>query len=473
MKQSSGLLLSALSVMYPFTQLSAAQKAERKKSPNIIYIMADDMGIGDLGCYGQTKIKTPAIDKLAANGMRFTHHYAGCTVSAPSRCSLMTGKHTGHSYIRGNHDVKAYDGEMYDHPLADEELTVAELLKTKNYVTACIGKWGMGGPGSEGHPNKQGFDYFFGYLGQLNAHRYFPRFLWENDRKIDLDEKQYSHDMAIGKALNFIDSNAGHPFFLYLSVTIPHADLQVPDGELGEYDGMFDESAKVNYGGYYKEPKPKATFAAMVSRLDRDVQRIVDLLEEKGLTENTVVVFTSDNGTHREGGHDPEFFNSNGGFRGIKRDLYEGGIRTPFIVSWPGTIKKGRVCEHVSAFWDFMPTVCELAGVPVPKTTDGISYLSSLTGKGRQKKHDDLYFEFHEGGGKQAIIKGDWKLIRLQVNNPEKTVLELYNLKNDPAEQYNLLAEQPSVVKNLEKLLDDNHRENDYWKFIYEQNKKQ
>ncbi len=471
MKQVLGLGVSVLSSFYSVLQMQAQNKETEKVLPNIIYIMADDMGIGDLGCYGQQKIKTPAIDNLAANGVRFTRHYAGCTVSAPSRCSLMTGKHTGHSCIRGNHDVKASDGEMYDHSLADAEITVAELLKTKNYVTACIGKWGMGGPDSEGHPNKQGFDYFFGYLGQLNAHRYFPRFLWENDTKINLDKKQYSHDMAVNKALDFIETNVDRPFFLYLSVTIPHADLQVPDGELGEYDGMFDETVKVNYGGYYKEPKPKATFAAMISRLDRDVQRIVDLLAEKGLTENTVVIFTSDNGTHQEGGHDPEFFNSNGGFRGIKRDLYEGGIRTPFIVSWPGSIERGRVCDHISAFWDFMPTVCELVGIPKPETTDGISYLPSLTGKGRQKKHKDLYFEFHEGGGKQAVIKGDWKLVRLQVNNPEKTDVELYNLKEDPQEQRDLSSENLSMVKKLEKLLDKNHRENEYWKFVYERDK--
>ncbi|MEY8607615.1 arylsulfatase [Parabacteroides segnis] len=446
-----------------------AQSGESHASqPNIVYIMADDLGIGDLGCYGQRFIKTPGIDKLAANGVRFAQHYAGCTVSAPSRCSLMTGKHTGHSFIRGNKGVVMEDGNKFDYPLADGEVTVGEILKRHDYATACVGKWGMGGPNSEGHPNKQGFDYFFGYLGQGNAHRYYPQFLYENNTRIDLDKKTYSHDLIMDKALDFIEKNVGNPFFLYLSPTIPHADLILPDGQLGEYDGMFDEKP-FSGRGYTAQPKPRATFAAMISRLDLDVQRVVDLLKKKGILENTIVVFTSDNGTHKEGGHDPEAFDSNGAFRGYKRDLYEGGIRTPFIVQWPEKIQPGSVSFHVSAFWDFLPTVCDLINEPVPTDVDGVSYLSELSGDGEQKKHDYLYWEFHEQGGKQAVLKDNWKLIRLHVDNPSKSYFELYNLNADPSEQMNVVSQYPEKVKYLSSLLDKAHTHSVLYPFKYEE----
>lgn len=435
-----------------------------ERLPNVIYIMADDLGIGDLGCYGQKLIKTPAVDGLAKAGVRFSQHYAGCTVSAPSRCVLMTGKHTGHSFVRGNKGVTDTEGHKFDFPLADVELTVAEVMKRKNYATACIGKWGLGGPKTEGHPNKQGFDYFFGYLGQANAHRYYPEFLFENEKMVDLDKKVYSHDLIMEKALSFIEQNAEQPFFLYLSPTIPHADLILPDNQLGEYDGKFVETP-FKGGGYVAQPKPRATFAAMVTRLDRDVQRVLDLLEKKGLTDNTIVVFTSDNGTHQEGGHDPRYFNSNGGFRGVKRDLYEGGIRTPFIVSWPGVIEPGTVSFHVSAFWDFLPTMCELIGEKVPAGLDGISYLPTLTGSGSQKQHDYLYWEFHEQGGKQAVLRNNWKLIRLQVDNPAKTRLELYNLSSDPMEVMDVAKQYPEIVETLEKLMNKAHISSELYPF--------
>lgn len=460
--------------LLPFTGLVANEQAPAKKQPaklpNIVYIMADDLGIGDLGCYGQKRIKTPAIDRIAANGIKFTQHYSGSTVSAPSRCVLMTGKHTGHSYIRGNMEYTADDGRPYDTPLKGDEVTVAELLKQKDYQTACIGKWGMGGPSSEGHPNRQGFDYFFGYLGQLNAHRYYPDRLFENNTPVMLDKKVYSHDLVMEKALDYIDTHADKPFFLYLTPTIPHADLIVPNNELMGYDGMFFE---VPYPGpgYLAQPKPRATFAAMVSRLDRDVQRVIDLLEEKGILDNTIVVFTSDNGTHQEGGHDPYYFHSNGPFRGMKRDLYEGGIRTPFVVQWPAAIPAGQVSYHVSAFWDFMPTVCELAGVKAPNDCDGISYLPAMTGKGRQEQHDYLYFEFHELGGRRAVIKDHWKLICLQVNNPEKTHYELYNIHNDPGEIANTVLLYPDQVKKLKTLMDEAHTPSKHWKFAFEKEK--
>lgn len=445
-----------------------AQETKSDKLPNVIYIMADDLGIGDLGCYGQRFIKTPAIDKLAANGVRFAQHYSGSTVSAPSRCSLMTGKHTGHTFIRGNKGVVTNEGDRFDYPLAAEEITVGEIMHRKGYATACIGKWGMGAPQTEGHPNNQGFDYFFGYLGQANAHRYYPQFLFENQAKITLDKKVYSHDLIMEKALNFIRDNAGKPFFLYLTPTIPHADIIVPDNELGEYDGMFAETPFPG-GGYTAQPKPRAAFAAMVSRLDKGVQQVMDLLEEKGIAENTIVVFTSDNGTHIEGGHDPFAFNSSGGLRGHKRDLYEGGVRTPFIVHWPAEIKKGTVSYHVSAFWDFLPTMCDLTGEQVPLGIDGISYLPALTGKGEQKKHEYLYWEFHEQGGKQAVLKDNWKLISFNVNDPSKGYMELYNLNSDPTEQLNSIEQHPEKVKELKVLLENAHTKSSIYPFKYEE----
>lgn len=432
--------------------------------PNVIYIMADDLGIGDLGCYGQKKIKTPAIDKLAENGVRFTQHYSGSTVSAPSRCSLLTGKHTGHSYIRGNKGTIGPDNEAYDYPLASGELTVADIFKQKDYATACIGKWGLGGPESEGHPSNHGFDYFYGYLGQLNAHSYYPRFLWEDSKKINLGKKSYSHDLIMDKALEYIEKNSDKPFFIYLTPTIPHAELIVPEGELGIYDDKFCETPYVG-NHYISQPKPRATFAAMVSRLDRDVQRIMDLLEEKGIAENTIVIFTSDNGAHAEGGHDPDFFKSNGTFRGIKRDLYEGGIRTPFIVHWPAKIKKGTISYHFSAFWDFLPTMCELIGVPKPEDTDGISYLPALTGEGEQKRHEYLYWEFHEMGGKRAVLKDNWKLIQLFVNEPEKRRYELYCLNSDPGETADVSAQYPDKLNELIPYLTKARTKNEVWDF--------
>ncbi len=446
-----------------------AQKETNTSLPNVIYIMVDDLGLGDLGCYGQRQIKTPAIDRLAENGVRFTQHYSGSTVSAPSRCSLMTGKHTGNAYIRGNISRTYQETETYDLPLNADETTVADIFKKKAYQTACIGKWGMGGPESEGHPNKHGFDYFFGYLGQLNAHRYYPAFLWENDRRITLKEEVYTPYLLLEKTLSFIEKNKEQPFFIYLTPTLPHADLLIPDEEKKPFSGRFAEKP-FTHGHYASQPEPRATYAAMVTRIDKDIAAIVAYLEENGLLDNTLIVFTSDNGVHAEGGHDPHFFDSNGPFRGIKRDLYEGGIRTPFIVQWPAKIEKGKVSYHVSAFWDFLPTVCDLLGEPVPTASNGISYLPALTGKGEQKKHDYLYWEFHEEGGKQAILKDQWKLIRLQVNNPDKTSMELYKLSSDPAELMNVSAQYPEKVKALATLLDDAHKPSKLFPFKSEVN---
>lgn len=417
--------------------------------PNVVFILADDLGIGDLGCYGQQHIKTPAIDSLAANGMMFTQHYSGSTVSAPSRCVLLTGKHTGHSYIRGNRSSQTPDGEVYDYPLADGEVTVAEIFRQAGYATACIGKWGLGGPASEGHPVNQGFDYFYGYLGQLHAHNYRPPFLWENNAKNELYGAHYAPDLIAEKALEFIDTNSGGPFFLYFTPTIPHAALTTPSGGLGEYDGAFDETPFAGGGSYEAQAKPRAAFAAMVTRLDSDVRRIVEMLSKKGILDNTVIVFTSDNGTHSEGGHDPAFFDSNGIFRGQKRDLYEGGIRTPFIIYYPPMVQRGSHTGHVSAFWDFLPTVCEMTGIDVPAGVDGISYLPAVTGHGRQRQHDHLYFEFHEMGGRRAVIRDGWKLVELNVNNPDRAKKELYDLRGDPSETTDLAAVRPELVSEL------------------------
>lgn len=463
------LIKTSLGMMAGGLLLSVSSHAQKMRSelPNIIFVMADDLGIGDLGCYGQRLIHTPNIDALAQGGMMFTQCYSGSTVSAPSRCSLLTGMHTGHTFIRGNYGVTDDDKREYDLAIPDEAVTVAELLKQKNYRTACVGKWGLGGPHSPGQPNKQGFDYFFGYLGQVNAHFYYPDQLFENSLPVKLDKKVYSPDLIMEKALDFIKENAGSPFFLCLTPTIPHAELIVPPGELYNYDGKFAEKPYVG-NHYCSQPKPRATYAAMVSRLDKGVGDIVKLLKEKNIEGNTIVIFTSDNGTHAEGGHDPYFFDSNGPFRGMKRDLYEGGIRTPFIVAWPHVVKPQSVSFHVSAFWDFMPTVCEIAGVKVPKMCDGLSFLPALTGKGRQKEHDFLYFEFHEEGGSQAVIKDRWKLLHLKVNKPGKTRYELYNLNADPGETADVYGQYPEKAEALKKVMTAARTKNKYWQFEFE-----
>lgn len=465
MNKNNYIKLGMTVCLMGYTVYSIEAKEPLKPSrPNVIYIMADDLGIGDLGCYGQKLIKTPAIDRLAANGMRFMQHYSGSTVSAPSRCCLLTGKHTGHAAIRGNHAQKSSDGLNYDAPLPTIETTVADIMKENKYVTACFGKWGMGAFDNEGSPMRHGFDHFYGYLGQGHAHFYYPDFVFENDKKVMLDKKKYSHDLIMERAYQFIEKNASKPFFIYLSPTIPHAELKVPDGELGEYEKAFEEQPYVG-NHYCSQPKPRATYAAMVSRLDRNVDNLVNLLKEKGIYENTIIIFTSDNGTHKEGGHDPAFFNSSGGLRGIKRDLYEGGIRTPFVVQWPKHIQPGSVNTHISAFWDFLPTMCDLVGVDAPKGVDGISYLPTLLGKGKQREHELIYFEFHEMGGKQAIIKDNWKLIRFNVNRPEKTRYELYCLKDDRQEKNNLAEQQPEKVKELMTLMDRSRTPNTLFRF--------
>ena len=435
--------------------------------PNIIYLLADDLGYGDLSCYGQTRFSTPHIDQLAVSGIKFTRHYSGSTVCAPSRSSLLSGLHTGHTFIRGNFEMEP-EGQA---PLPAGTVTIPEILQEQGYTTGAFGKWGLGYPGSEGDPLKQGFDTFFGYNCQRQAHRYYPEHLWNNSEKYylegnDLSNTQtYAPDVIHEKVLSFIDKNSDNPFFLYYPLVQPHAELMVPKDSvfsrlLGKYPEVpyvgregADYGPDMNIVKYSSQEYPHATFAAMVERVDRYVGDIMKKLDEKGLTGNTIVMFSSDNGPHKEGGADPEFFNSNGMLRGVKRDLYEGGIRVPLIVSWPGVIPGKSTTDHVSAFWDLMPTLAEISGASAPEETDGISFLPLLLGADNQQQHEYLYWEFHEGGGKQAILKEGWKAIRLDVKNHPGKVPALYNLDVDPGEQNNVAAEYPEVVKTLAELM--------------------
>jgi arylsulfatase A-like enzyme len=456
MKTGTFIFFTCLVLITSATNFSAQTK------PNIIFIQADDLGYGDLSCYGQRKFKTPNIDRLAAEGMRFTQYYAGSTVCAPSRSALMTGQHTGHTRIRGN----------ARYPLAPEDVTVAEVLKSApgapagGYHTALIGKWGLGEAGTTGVPNRQGFDYFFGYLNQRHAHNYYPTFLWRDEERVKLrnvvpDEDaegsgnstnrvDYTHDLIAEESLKFIEGNSGGPFFLYLAFTIPHANneaknkgMEVPDlGEFANKDWPDQEKAK----------------AAMITRMDRDVGRLMALLKKLGIDDNTLVFFTSDNGPHREGGADPDFFDSNGPLRGIKRDLYEGGIRVPMIARWPKRIKAGAKSDQVWAHWDFLPTAAEVAGVKPPDKIDGISMFNALLGR-RQRNHEFLYWEFHERGFSQAVRTGDWKAVR---NSPDSP-LELYDLKTDLGEQNNVAAKHPEVVKKIEEYLKTARTESELW----------
>lgn len=449
---------------------STPEKGVDKQLPNVVFILADDLGIGDVGAYGQRTIRTPYIDSLAANGVQFMQHYSGSTVSAPSRAVLLTGKHTGHSAIRGNFGRRAPDGTVYDYTLPAEEVTLGEQFRAAGYTTAITGKWGMGSESDEGSARNQGFDYFFGYQTHMDAHKAYPKHLWENTTKIQLDGTQYADEMITQRALDFIERSAAgdRPFFLYYTTALPHAELLLPEEEIDPFKGKFKETPYV--GNWYgSQPNPRAAFAAMVTRVDRNVGRIVELLRQKGELENTIIVFTSDNGTHQEGGHDPNYFNSNSLYHGIKRDLYEGGIRTPMIISWPGMVRPGSVSYHVSAFWDFMPTFSEIIGVPTPEGIDGISMVPELTGNGKQAEHDYLYWEFHEEGGKQAVLRGNWKLLRLDVKHtqsaPEKVRYELYDLGRDPKELRNVAAQYPDKVKELRGIMDGARTPNEVWNF--------
>src|SRR5689334_5703815 len=379
--------------------IAAAQPGGSR--PNILFILADDLGYGDVGVFGQKVIPTPNIDKIAAEGVRFTQSYAGSTVCAPSRCCLMTGYHTGHARIRGNAKV----------PLQASDITVAKVLKQAGYRTGIVGKWGLGGAYTEGIPNLQGFDDWFGFLDQTYAHSYYPQTLWDNrEEKIiqrNLGKRQdWAQDLFTQRALQFLDSSQKSPFFLYLAYTTPHAN-----DELGRDTGNGMEVPSDEPFSDKPWPQVEKNFAAMVTRLDRDIGRVMAQLKKIGQDENTLVIFSSDNGPHQEGGHDPKFFHSSGPLRGIKRDLYEGGIREPTLARWPGKIKPGTTNDQTWAFWDFLPTAAELAGAQPPARIDGISILPALLGQS-QRRHEYFYWEFHERGFTQAVRMGDWKGVR-------------------------------------------------------------
>lgn len=462
------------------SSLSFAGQNETRQ-PNIIYILADDLGYGDLGCYGQNIIKTPNIDKLAKEGMLFTQHYAGSTVSAPSRSVLMTGLHTGHTYIRGN--LENTKGDEGQHPLPKNTLTIAKMLKQAGYVTGAFGKWGLGYPGSEGDPNNQGFDEFYGYNCQRIAHNYYPFHLWQNQTKIMLQgnegtkKEQYAQDIIHRKALRFIQDNASHPFFAFLPYVLPHAELVNPQDSIlniykehiepGKPYVGIDRPGRPSFknGAYCSSQEPHADFAAMVSRLDAYVGEIIDELKRQGLEKNTIVMFSSDNGPHSEGGADPEFFNSSGPFRGIKRDLYEGGIRVPFIVWGPGKVKAESKNDQPSAFWDILPTIADVCQIKSPGITDGISLYPSLYGKSGQKKHKYLYWEFHEQGGKIAVRYGKWKGIILNYTKNPNENMELYDLSKDIHEDTNVAGQHPAIVKKIHELIKSSRTSSDLFNF--------
>ena len=462
-------------VLLGLTQLAGVSAFAVK--PNIIYILADDLGYGDLSCYGQKHFQTPNLDRMAKEGMLFTQHYAGCAVSAPSRSSLMTGLNTGHTPVRGNMEV----GEEGQWPLPAETITFPKLLKEAGYVTAAFGKWGLGFPGSTGDPNKMGFDRFFGFNCQRLAHNYYPDHLWDNQEKIVLENnggdqmEDYAPDLIHKQALLFIEKNKSKPFFIYYASTIPHAELMVPEKYLAKFRGKFppekkfkgtDAGAKgFRTGPYGSQAETHAAFAAMITLLDKQVGELLAKLKELGLDKNTIVLFSSDNGPHLEGGADPDYFDSNGPLRGYKRDLYEGGIREPMIVWWPGKIKKGATTNHLSAFWDVLPTLTELTGIPTPANTDGISFLPTLLGQSGQKEHETMYWEFHEQDGRQAIRKGNWKLVRYKVLIPAKTTTELYDLSKDLGETSNIADQHPEIVADLMKIMAQSRVPSEAFKF--------
>jgi arylsulfatase len=451
-----------------------------ERPPNIVFILADDLGYNELGCYGQEKIRTPNIDRLAAEGKRFTQHYSGSPVCAPSRCVLLTGKHTGHSYIRDNDEMDERGDVWHDpelegqRPLLPNTYTIGAMLQQAGYTTGAIGKWGLGGPGSTGAPNAQGFDHWYGYLCQRVAHNYYPTHLWRNGEK-DLLEgndyfyphqrmpddadpndptsyepykgETYSMDPMVEEALGFIRENQDNPFFLYLPFPVPHVSIQVPEESLAEYEGEFDDTPYLGDRGYVPHPAPRAGYAAMITRMDSEIGRIMALLDELGLDDNTIVFFTSDNGPTFNGGTDSEFFNSAGEFRGLKTELYEGGIRVPMIARWPGHIEPGTTSDHQSGFWDFLPTFAGLVGIQPPSDTDGLSLLPTLLDThGRQQSHEYLYWEYH---GRQAVRMGDWKAHRHGVDEP----IELYDLAPDVGEKNDVSGDNPEIVARIEDIM--------------------
>ena len=465
------------------------------QKPNIIYIYADDMGYGELGVYGQKKIKTPNLDRLAAEGIRFTQHYTSIPVCAPARCMLMTGRHGGHAYIRSNYSLfgtKDVDdgGQM---PLPEGTVTVGHMLQDAGYKTGAIGKWGLGSANTTGSPDKQGFDYFYGYLGQGQAHSYYPTHLRENDKWDTLKNDfvlpseeipvgspaeafgkfegvEYAPDKMTEKALAFIDRNKEGPFFLYLPYTIPHASLQIPTKSeaFKLYQGKLDTVPYYGDNGYTPNLEPRATYAAMITQLDSYVGQIMEQVKKLGLDENTIVLFSSDNGTTFNGGVEADFFNSVAGFRGLKMDLYEGGIRMPFIARWPGKIPSGTVTDLVSVQYDMMATLADLVGIKAPQN-DGISMLPTLLGDSAdQKKHEYLYFEYPAKGGQLAIRMGNLKAVKMKVSKNLHAPWEIYDLTKDPEESKDLASLYPELRQKLDSIVRKEHRSAHIreWEFV-------
>lgn len=442
----------SLATLGAITLGSCAQDGKRAEinPPNIIFILADDLGYGDLSCYGQEKFSTPNIDRLAAEGIRFTNHYSGSTVSAPSRSSLMTGLHTGNTPVRGNKEFRP-EGQQ---PLPQTTRTIAHVLKDAGYTNGIVGKWGLGYPGSGSEPLDMGFDYFFGNNCQRHAHHHFVDYLWENRQRVSYEEPIYSHDAVTDKGMQFIRDHKDKPFFLYMAYAIPHAEMVLPKEYLEPFIGRYPEPNPWPAGhSYGEQPYPRAALAAMITHLDSDVGRIMDLLAQLGIDDNTLVIFTSDNGPAVEGGNDPAFFNSSGGMRGTKRDLYEGGIRVPFVARFRGVIPKGLETGHISAFWDIFPTFSELAGAAADVETDGISLVPVFMGQAdKQSKHEYLYWEFHELGARQAVRMEQWKGVRYNLADGNRDV-ELYNLDNDPGETTNIASDYPDVVARISEIM--------------------
>lgn len=466
----------------------------QNKTPNIIYIYADDLGYGELGCYGQQKIKTPNLDKLAKEGMRFTQHYTSSPVCAPARAMLMSGKHAGHSFIRGNYEFGQFedDKEGGQMPLPQGTFTIAKMMKQAGYITGMVGKWGLGMHTTSGDPNKQGFDYYYGYLCQKQSHNYYPTHLWENgkwdtlrnpfiyvhrpippgsnDSAFDYYKgKNYSATKMTEKAISFISKNKDNPFFLYLPLTCPHVSLQAPDEEVKEYIGKFVEVPYYGNKGYAPCKYPLSTYAAMVTYLDKQVGQIMQLLKNLNIENNTIVMFSSDNGTTYDvGGVNADYFNLTSGLRGRKQDLYEGGIRVPFIARWPGKIAAGSVSNHLSVQYDLMATVSELTGANA-MPNDGYSFAPTLLSKiGKQKNHKFLYFEFPEKSGQVAIRLGKWKGVKSNMKKNNNAPWEIYDIANDEKETTNLAARYPSLAIQFEKILQKEHRPSQVkeWEFV-------
>ena len=462
----------------------APQRVASTSRPNIVFVLADDLGYGELGSYGQRRIRTPRLDRLASEGIRFTQFYSGSTVCAPSRGTLLTGRHTGHAYVRDNQELGGFldEEERGQLALPPNHPTVARWLQARGYATAVIGKWGLGGPGSTGVPTKQGFEFFFGYLDQKQAHNYYPTHLWRNEARYPLRNAyfsphqqlegdpanptsyakyrgvDYAIDFMTREAVEWLRTNASKPFFLYFAPTIPHVALQVPDSALKEYEGAFPETPYTGDNRYLPQRTPRAAYAAMITYLDAQVGRLLDTLKEIGADERTLVIFTSDNGaTFDVGGAPTGFFESNSPLRGHKTNLYEGGIRVPMIARWPGRIRAGTTSDHVGANWDMWATFAELTGGEPPEGTDGISIVPTLLERGTQRRHETLYWEFHSQGSSQAVRMGRWKGIRNNAKANPNGPIELYDLETDPAEKADVSSKHPDIVRRIADIMRESH----------------